>query len=457
MSEFNDLLERQRAFFDSGRTLDLSFRKKQLVKLYEFLSDNEERIYEALWKDLRKSRYESFLTEVGTSKLEIGDLIKNLKKWAGPQKRPTPLLHFQGKSCVIPDPYGQNLIISPWNYPFLLNVAPLGGAMAAGNTVIIKPSEISTATESLISEMISELYEDQYIACAKGGAKINQELLKMNFDHIFFTGSPRVGKIVMEAASRLLTPVTLELGGKNPVIVDQTADIDIAAKRIAWGKLLNGGQTCIAPDYLMVHNSVKNEFLERIIFYFEKFYGKDPVDNPEYLKIVNDQGFTRLNSLLKDQNIIYGGLSDPAERYLSPTLVDEPAHDSPIMEEEIFGPVLPVLGFDDKEKVIRFIRNRPKSLSLYFFTRSRATRKEFLERIPAGNVSINDTLVQFANPHLPFGGVGRSGMGTYHGKHSIEAFSHPKSVYRRTGFTDIVFRYPPYRNWYWKVVRLFLK
>lgn len=453
MSDYTELIEKQKKYYNTGATRNTTFRKEQLKRLYEKISLYEERINEALWKDLHKGAYESYLTEVGICKQEISHAIRNLKKWARPKRVCTSLLHFKAKSFIHSEPYGQTLIIAPWNYPFQLIIGPLAGAIAAGNTVILKPSELASATESIISEIISELYDEEYIACRTGGAIVSQELLKLKFDHIFFTGSPRVGKYVMEAAAKNLVPITLELGGKSPVIVDETANIDLTARRLTWGKFLNGGQTCIAPDYLFVHESVKDNLVKRINFYIEKFYGENPQESPDYLRIINEANTHRLKALIKDQKILTGGNIDEKDKYISPTLIDEPALDSPIMTEEIFGPVLPILSYDSLEKVIEIIAERDKPLAMYIFSNSRKNQKKLLANISAGNGAINDVIMQFANANLPFGGVGSSGMGSYHGKHSFTAFSHQKSILNRSNLIDVPIRYAPYKSLYFRIVR----
>lgn len=457
MTDYIELIEKQKKYYNTGATRSISFRKEQLKKLYSKISLYEEKINEALWKDLHKGAYESYLTEVGICKQEISHLIRNLNKWARPKRVRTSLLHFKAKSFILNEPYGQTLIIAPWNYPFQLIIGPLAGAIAAGNTVILKPSELAPATENIITKIITELFDEEYISCKNGGATVSQELLKLKLDYIFFTGSPRVGRYVMEAAAKNLIPITLELGGKSPVIVDETANIDITARRLTWGKFLNGGQTCIAPDYLFVHESVKEKLVERIIFYIEKFYGKNPQESPDYLRIINETNTLRLKSLIKDQKILTGGIIDEKDKYISPTLIDEPALDSPIMTEEIFGPVLPILSFDSLDKVIDIILERDKPLAMYIFSNSRKNQKKLLANIPAGNGAINDVIMQFANANLPFGGVGPSGMGSYHGKHSFTAFSHQKSILKRSNLIDIPIRYAPYRDLYFRVVRRLIK
>lgn len=457
MSEYSLLFDKQKTFYEAGRSRDITFRRNQLQKLYNAVLQNESKIYDALWKDLHKGPYESYITEIGICLDEINFLIKNLKKLSRPKKVRTPLMHFKAKSFILSEPYGQVLIVAPWNYPFQLVIGPLAAAIAAGNTVIVKPSELAIETEGLIGEIISELFEEEYVSCVKGGQTVSRNLLKLNFDYIFFTGSPRVGKYVMLAAAENLTPITLELGGKSPVIVDETANIDLSARRLTWGKFLNGGQTCIAPDYLLVHETKKEELIARIIFYIEKYYGTDPQQSPDYLRIINEANFLRLSCLLENQKVLFGGISDATEKYISPTLIDEPALDSFIMQEEIFGPILPILSFKNIEEAISIVEAKERPLAMYVFSNSRKNQNIILESIRAGNGAINDVIMQFANSNLPFGGVGSSGMGAYHGKHSFANFSHQKSIFKRSNLIDVPLRYPPYKSLYHKIIRKILR
>lgn len=457
MSLYSEIFLSQKEFYKSGRTLELSFRKSMLKSLYHYIDTNQSEICDALKKDLGKGRHEAYITEVGTSLAEIRLLIRNLKKWTGKQNKRTPLLHFPGKSSITLDPYGQNLIIGPWNYPFMLIAIPLAGAIAAGNTIILKPSELSGATSDLFVKMTTSLFESQYIHCFTGGVETTQGLLKLDLDHIFFTGSQRVGKIIMEAASHNLTPVTLELGGKNPVVVERSADLKKAAKRIVWGKFINAGQTCVGPDHVYVHEEIKEELINRMKFYIKEFYTDDPASSPDYMKIVNTNNFNNLLSLLKDCHIIHGGTYNSEDGYFAPTIVLDPPENSKIMEEEIFGPILPVSGYMNLEEVIQRITKRPKPLSFYVFTRSKKIAKKLLAAIPSGNCAVNDTVIQFANSKLPFGGVGKSGTGLYHGKYNILAFSHLKSVYKRSSIGDTWLRYPPYNELNFRLIKKFLK
>ncbi|MCF8381660.1 MAG: aldehyde dehydrogenase [Bacteroidales bacterium] len=457
MREYSVLFEKQKLFYEKGISRNISYRKEQLQNLYKAIVQNEEKIYAALWKDLHKGSFEAYLTEIGIVLDEINFLISNLKKLSRPKRVRTPFTLFKAKSYVTSQAYGQVLIMAPWNYPFQLIVGPLAGAIAAGNTVILKPSELATATEAFVNELIAELFDEEYVACVMGDSVISQNLLNLKFDYIFFTGSPRVGKIIMTAAAKNLTPLTLELGGKSPVVVDETANIELAARRLTWGKFLNGGQTCIAPDYLLVHETVKNQLVDRIIFYIEKSFGKDPQKSPDYLRIINASNFIRLSHLLKNQKILTGGVSNEEEKYFSPTLIDEPAPDSMIMQEEIFGPILPVLSFKNIDEAINLVESKDKPLAMYIFSNSKKNQKKLLEGIHAGNGAINDVIMQFANPNLPFGGVGPSGMGAYHGKHSFATFSHQKSILIKSNLIDIPLRYPPYKKGYHKIVKALIK
>ena len=457
MNDYSNILSAQKAFFETGKTKELDFRKKQLKKLYKYLVDNEEKIEKALWADLHKCFFESYATEMGLCRSDISLLIKKLDKLARPEKVRTPLVHFKASSHIIKEPFGQVLILAPWNYPLQLVILPLAGAIAAGNTVIIKPSEITKAVEDFIDEMMKELFPPEYITCVKGGIPESTELLKNEFDYIFFTGSSKVGKVVMEAAAKNLTPVTLELGGKNPAIVDETANIDLAARRITWGKFLNGGQTCVAPDYLFVHKNVKTKLQERIIHYIRLFYGEDIKNNPDYLRIINKQNTEKFIGILGENNIIYGGDHDLDSRFIGPTLIDEPPEESLIMQEEIFGPLLPVIAYSDLDEVFKIILQKEKPLSLYIFSRSGKSQRKIMEAISSGNVAINDAVVQYANSNLPFGGVGKSGMGSYHGRHSFYTFSHHKSVLKKSNLVDFPVRYPPYSKSKLNVLKWFLK
>lgn len=446
MTEIQNTLTRQRQFFNSGRTQDLDFRLEKLNLLKKALIQNEAGIFAALKNDLSKSAYEGYLTEIGLVLNEIRFASRNLKSWAKPKKVKTPVILCFASSTIYPQPYGVSLIISPWNYPFSLALRPLIGSIAAGNCSIVKPSEYAPHTSGMIAEIIHGIFEKKYIAVVEGDAKIGIELLKERFDYIFFTGSVTVGKLVMAAAAEHLTPVTLELGGKSPCVVDKDANIDLAAKRIVSGKFLNAGQTCIAPDYLMVHKSNKNKLLDQIEAYLRKFYGEDPRQSPDYVRIINKHHFDRLVALLDKGDIIAGGQSHPKDLYIAPTLIENVSWDDPIMQDEIFGPILPVLEFDDLAGVVSTINSHPKPLALYIFSNRRENYQRIITEAAFGAGCINDTVIHFINPYLPFGGIGNSGMGSYHGKASFDTFSHQKSILKKSFVFDAPLRYPPYKN-----------
>lgn len=444
MAEIRSMMANQRAFFKSGQTKDIAFRIKQLKILKHAIEENEEKILPALYEDLRKSPYEAYLTEVGIVRDEIRHMVKKVRKWARRRRVGTPIYHFPASSYIYPEPYGSALIIAPWNYPFQLAVAPLAAAIAAGNCAVMKPSEFSVHTSQVMSELFETYFDPSYIAVITGDVEVSTALLAEKFDYIFFTGSPAVGKVVMRAASEHLTPVTLELGGKSPCIVDQDVNVDLAAKRIVSGKFINAGQTCIAPDYLMVHQSVKEPLVDRIIDYIQKFYGSMPKESPDYPKIISQKHFERLLGLTKDATIMCGGDSDPEQRIIAPTLISDMGADHPSMQEEIFGPILPVMEYKKLSDAVTRINERSKPLALYMFSNDQNTIDTILKNVSFGGGCINDTLIHFATPNLPFGGVGNSGMGAYHGKFGFDTFSHKKSVMRNTVKFDFPFRYPTF-------------
>jgi aldehyde dehydrogenase (NAD+) len=444
MDDIKTLLAGQKNYYNSGQTRDVAFRAAQLDTLYRVVSDNQQAILSALQQDLSKSAYEGYLTEVGLVLDEIRFVRKHLAKWAKPRKVRTHLLQLPGASHIYPEPYGVALIISPWNYPFQLVVGPLVGSIAAGNCSVVKPSEFAPATGRMLNELIGKNFDRNLVAVVEGDARVSKALLDEAFDYIFFTGSVDIGKIVMAAAARNLTPITLELGGKSPCIVDRSADPATAARRIVSGKFINAGQTCIAPDYLLAHRSMKTELIDRMKSLIAQFYGPDPRQSPDYPRIVNEKHFLRLVNLMRDGKVIIGGQTDPQTHYIAPTILDEITWDDPIMQEEIFGPILPVIDFEDLAEVIPRIKKLPKPLALYFFSNNKSRCEKIIKDIPFGGGCINDTLLHFANPHLPFGGVGSSGMGSYHGKKSFDTFSHQKSVLKKYLRFDAPLRYPPY-------------
>ncbi|TMV51472.1 aldehyde dehydrogenase [Paenibacillus mesophilus] len=450
-----ELVERQKQYFDSGITKDVRFRLDMLQKLRETIRGAEDRIYEALHADLNKPKAESYGTEIGIVLHEIGFALKHANRWAKP-KKVKPGFAVGGKSFIMPEPYGTALIISPWNYPVNLTFAPLIAAMAAGNTAVLKPSELTPTVSALIAALVRDNFEPRYIAVVEGGPDVNAELLEQPFDCMFFTGSTHVGQIVAEAAAKKLIPVTLELGGKSPCIVHRDADLKLAARRIVYGKFTNGGQTCVAPDYLLVHRDVKQELLDRMRHEIERFFGKTPVRNPNITKIVNERHFVRLKRYMQEGTIVIGGETDPLLMRIAPTVMENVQPEARVMREEIFGPILPVLEYGDLDEAIRFVLDKPKPLALYLFAEDRTVQQRVLSRVSFGGGCINDTLLHLANPYLPFGGVGDSGTGSYHGEFGFRAFSHYKSVLKQTTAFDIPFRYPTSKIGY-RFMRRFMK
>ncbi|WP_394603701.1 aldehyde dehydrogenase [Fictibacillus sp. UD] len=452
----DELVQAQKAYFRSGITRSYEFRIKALNNLSKLIRNNEAKILHALKSDLNKSETEAYTTEIGFLLEEIRHTQKHLKKWMEPKKVKTAKTHFGSKGYTISEPYGVTLIIAPWNYPFQLQLSPLIGAIAAGNTAILKPSELTPRTSNLIDALIKEFFHPDYIAVVEGGVETTKNLLDQPLDYIFFTGSVPVGKVIMEAASKRLIPITLELGGKSPCIVDETADIKLAAKRIAFGKFTNTGQTCIAPDYLYLHKNIRTEFIETFKEVITDFYGEHPLQNESYGKIVNDRHFNRLKNYLSDGEILFGGRYDEAKEKIEPTLMVPTDSSVPVMSDEIFGPIFPVLEYEDLEEVIEFVVSRPKPLALYLFTTNKEIEEKVVGNISFGGGSINDTLMHIATPYLPFGGVGESGMGSYHGESSFVAFSHSKSVLNQTNKFDFSFRYPNAKNGL-KMIKKFMK
>ncbi|MCM3598803.1 aldehyde dehydrogenase [Metabacillus idriensis] len=450
------LLFNQRAYFLSGNTRSVQGRYDQLGKLSLAIKKKERAIMDALNKDLNKSEFEAYSTEIGILLEEISFSQKNLKKWAAPKKVKTAMTHIGTTGKIVPEPFGTALIIAPWNYPFQLAISPLVGAIAAGNTAVLKPSEFAPNVSSLLKDLVEEIFPSELVAVVEGGIETNQLLLDQKFDTIFFTGSVPVGKIVMEAASKHLTPVTLELGGKSPCIVHKDADLKLSAKRIAFGKFTNAGQTCIAPDYLLVHSDVKKEFLSLLQAEITEMFSENPLLNENYSRMISEKHFERLTEFFSDGKAILGGTADRNSLKIAPTILDEVKADAAVMQEEIFGPILPVMEYADLDEAITFIQARPKPLALYLFTASKQTEQQIIGQVSFGGGCINDTLMHIATPHLPFGGVGESGMGNYHGKYSFEAFSHYKSVLHQTTKFDFSFRYPNAKNGL-KLIRRLLK
>src|SRR5574344_2406988 len=449
-----EILDAQRDFFKSGATLDIKFRRQQLKKLLKAINKWEKPIYESLQADLHKSYEEAYLTEVSIVKKEIRKHIRHLGRWSGRKRVAAPLTQFPSHSFMVTEPLGNALIIAPWNYPFQLLLNPLVGAISSGCTAILKPSPYVPHVSKVLQDMIDYTFDKNYIALVQGHRDVNQELLAQRFDLIFFTGSPRLGRSVMEAASKNLTPVILELGGKSPCVVDRDADIAKAARRIAWGKTLNCGQTCIAPDYLLLHKDIKGQFIETFKKEIGQLYGADTQQSPYYVRMVNDRAFERVTGYMKDGNIVAGGQYDSNERYIEPTLLDNVKADSPVMQEEIFGPIFPILEFQDCSEVIDFITKREKPLALYYFGNEK-DGWDIIRKTSSGGACINDTIMHIGNDRLPFGGVGNSGMGHYHGCERFNACSHQRSIVATPTWTDLPFRYMPYK--FIRLMRLLLK
>lgn len=425
---------------------DLNYRKQALVKLLLTVQKKENEIIQALYADFKKPAFEAVATETSYIVSELENTIKNLKKWAKPQRVLPSFLNFPSTDYLYKEPYGKVLVIAPWNYPYQLALAPLIAAVAAGNQVVVKPSELAENTSRVIAEIIQESFEEQHVQCVLGGVAVSQNLLSQRWDYIFFTGSVAVGKIVAQAAAVHLTPVTLELGGKNPCIIEETADLKLAAKRIVWGKFLNAGQTCIAPDYLLAQDKIKSKLIEYLKQEIILAYGKNPQESPDFPRIINEKNWKRQLQLLENQSVIFGGQSAISDFYLAPTLVDEPSLDSLIMQEEIFGPILPILGYTSEADLETIISSYEKPLSLYVFTQKKSFAQKIIPRFSFGGGCVNDTVIHFANKRLPFGGVGYSGIGAYHGKRSFDLFSHHKPIVEKANWLDIPIRYAPYKG-----------
>ncbi len=455
--EIKDIVTKQRKYFQTGATLPVNSRLAALQKLYHAISGHEAEIHDALKKDLGKSGFESYMCETGMVLEEISYMLKHTPKFAREQRVRTPLAQFHSRSYKKPSPYGVTLIMSPWNYPFMLTLSPLVDALAAGNTAVVKPSAYSPHTSEVLRLILSECFEPQYVAVVTGGRAENTCLLREHFDYIFFTGSQNVGKEVMRNAAEYLTPVTLELGGKSPCIVDQTADIKLAAKRIVFGKYLNCGQTCVAPDYVYCHRSVKEKLIKEVQKQIRRQYGKQPLRNSDYGKIINEKHFDRILGLIDEQKVVHGGGSDRSTLRIEPTVMDNVTFSDAVMQEEIFGPVLPVLTFDSLDEAIRRINSMPHPLALYLFTSDKKAAGKVTARCGFGGGCINDTIIHLATSEMGFGGFGESGMGAYHGKTGFDTFTHYKSIVDKKTWLDLPMRYQPYRKRNEKMIRFFLK
>ncbi|WP_110114591.1 aldehyde dehydrogenase [Bacillus sp. CGMCC 1.16541] len=436
------LVEKQKHYFYESKTRDVSERIKKLQTLRNVIKEHEQEILDAMKQDLNKSEVEAYTTEIGVLLEEIRFTLKHIHKWVKSKKVKTALTHVGSKGYVIPEPYGVTLVIAPWNYPLNLALSPVVGAIAAGNTVVLKPSELTPNVSRLLEQMIAKVFDPSFITVVEGGVKTSEILLKQKFDYIFFTGSVNVGKVVMQEAAKQLIPVTLELGGKSPCIVHEDANIELAAKRIMFGKGINAGQTCVAPDYLFVHKNVKSKLVKELQKAIHDFYGEHPEKSDRYGRIVSQRHFERLHAFLQDGDIVVGGQVNEEELKIGPTILQHVSEDKPVMQEEIFGPILPVMEYENLHEVIQFVNNRPKPLALYLFTESEAVQEKIVNTISYGGGCINDTLMHLATPYLPFGGVGESGVGQYHGESSFQTFSHYKSVLKQTTKFDMSFRYP---------------
>ena len=450
IGRIGEIRAKQESYFRSGATLDVRTRKANLVAFEKAVLKWEKPLCEALWKDLHKSYEESYIAEVSILLGEIRTHIRNVGKWTRPQRRPTPMKLFPSRSKIISEPLGTALIISPWNYPVQLLLTPLVGVISSGCTAVLKPSPYVPEVSDVIEKMIRDTFPEEYVAVVQGDRNVNTALLEQRWDMIFFTGSPSFGRAVMAAAAKNLTPVVLELGGKSPCIIDKDADIEVAAKRVAWGKSLNAGQTCIAPDYLMLHKNIKDKFLSELEKAFGELLGDDPQKSEHFVRIVNDAAFERLKGYLADGEVVFGGKTDKDERYFSPTVLDHVSPDSPVMQEEIFGPIFPVQTFSSLDDVIRFVSMREKPLALYYFG---SQGDKVLKHTTSGGSCINDVIMHIANENVPFGGVGMSGMGSYHHKRTFDVFTHYRSVISTPTWIDLPFRYMPYM-WFNAVKRL---
>lgn len=452
-----EIVDIQRTYFDAGHTMGVETRLSYLRKLYKKIQEREEEIAAALYADLGKCSTESYMCEIGLSLSELSHIMKHLKTWAKPQPVKTDLVQFHAKSFTVQNPLGVVLIMSPWNYPFLLTMEPLFGALAAGNCCVVKPSAYSPNTSLIIKELVEEIFPPEYVTVVSGGRKENEYLLGLKFDHIFFTGSEAVGKTVMEKASHNLIPITLELGGKSPCVVDETANIKVAAKRIVFGKFLNCGQTCVAPDYVLVHAKVKDALVSAVKSEILRTFGMKPLENPDFGKIINEKHFQRILGLIEEEKVVIGGKGDPDTLKIEPTVMVDVTTSDPVMQEEIFGPVMPILTFETLKEAEAVIKSMPHPLAGYFFSTVKKRQDYFIHRITFGGGCINDCIVHLASSHMPFGGVGASGMGQYHGIDSFKTFSHQKSILQRYNWMDLPFRYQPYKKSDKSILKMFLK
>ena len=454
--EIKNIIERQRAYFKSGITLDVKRRIKYLKALYKAVESNLDSLHEGLKKDLGKSASESYMCETGLVLSELSYMIKHAKKFAKAKRVRTPLAQFKSKSFLLPSPYGCVLVMSPWNYPVLLSLDPLIDAIAAGNTVALKLSAYSPHTADAIKKTVESVFEPEYAAVISGGRDVNETLMQCDFDYIFFTGSKTVGKLVCEKAARSITPVTLELGGKSPCIVDETANVPLAAKRIVWGKFLNLGQTCVAPDYILCAQKIHGELVAEIKKQIVKQFGISPLADPDYGKMISDKHFNRVRALIDGSKVVHGGGVDPETLKIEPTVLDNAESGDAVMQEEIFGPVLPIIPYDSEEEVMKYVSEHDSPLALYIFSSDKKRIARMTARLGFGGGCINDTVVHLATPHMPFGGFGASGMGCYHGKFGFDTFTHYKSIVNKSARIDLPMRYRPYTPRRDKTIKRFL-
>lgn len=436
----------QKALYKSQKTKDIAFRLSLLKALKKEILSKEEDIYQALNKDFKKCQFETFVSEFGIVISELNLAIKNIKKWSKPKRIFPSILTFPSTDYIYKEPYGNILIIAPWNYPFLLAIEPLIMAISAGNTVVLKPSELTKNTSRLLTKIIENVFPKNAAISIEGGVEIATKLLEQKWDHIFFTGSTKVGKIVAKAAAKYLTPVTLELGGKSPCIIDETVNLKLVARRLVWGKLLNGGQTCIAPDYVIVKSSIKEQLITVLKQEIIRRYGEKPKDSPDFPRIINKSNFNRLKSLLENETIVFGGEVDENDNYVAPTLIDEPSLESKVMSEEIFGPILPILTYKTEDDISHIFNHYDRPLALYVFSKNKSFTNQIISTYNFGGGVVNDLLIHFGNHRLPFGGIGASGMGRHHGKYGFDTFTHEKSIVKRGNWFDPSFRYPPYKG-----------
>jgi len=450
------ILESQRKFFEKGMTLNIGYRIEVLRKLRSLIIKYEQDIKDALWNDFHKPEFEAIATETRFVIKEMNFTIRNLRKWTRKRRVWTPIVHFLAHSYITPQPYGQVLVLSPWNYPFQLSVMPLIGALAAGNCVVLKTSRQVPHVTSVL-EKILDNFPKELVTMINGDHYVSDFLLEYKFDYIFFTGSTEIGKHVMRKAAENLTPVSLELGGKNPCVIAADAKLDFAARRIAWGKFMNAGQTCICSDYLLVDKRVKDRFLQLLTQEIKKFYGDDPETSKDFARVINFDNVRRISKLMKTGQIVTGGTIDAVNSYVAPTVIKDIKPDDPVMHEEVFGPVLPVIDFEDFNEVYRIIARNPKPLATYIFTGDKKLAREFLDRTQSGSAGINDTVIQIASPYLPYGGIGRSGIGRYHGRKSFETFSNMRSVIVKSNLLDISLRYPPYNKFKEKAITFLMR